>query len=139
MYVDSFSLNKNKFLIFFVFSFILAWFWVFYICSSSLWMSFFLVWPTFLLLSLLFSDFFEISPMISIRSWILQEDNATTYMKYLTTSYKNLLEWSYRMTKRGLLPLHWMDFTALLRANSEKEGMLDSFQIAHHNDTQIST
>ena len=68
MYVNTFSLNKNKFIIFCALSFILAWFWVFYICSSSLWMSFFLVWPMFLLLAYFFSDFFEISPMTSIES-----------------------------------------------------------------------
>jgi hypothetical protein len=86
----------------------------------------------FLIAKLTFFRFFEISPMISIRSLILQEDNATTYMKYLTTSYGNLLEWSSRRTERDLLPLHLMDFTALLRANSEKERILNSFQIAHH-------
>ena len=68
MSVDTFSLNPNKFLAFFVLSFILAWFWVFYICSSALWVSFFLVWPTFLLLSLFFSDFFGISSMIASGS-----------------------------------------------------------------------
>ena len=41
---------------------------------------------------------------------MLQKDNATTYMKYLTTSYGNLFELNSRITERDLLPLPFNGF-----------------------------